>query len=395
MRLLPLTGIGPNAAGQGQSKMTWGTCAYDGTTTTCNLTFPYTGLGAGGTATFTVSYPGNGAFPLLAITNKGSDLFSAQALSNFNFLITVNQNNGPVFHLYSFANFNFTYDASAVCTGFPSNSCGVGNTGQTAGATMTGLMTGNLDPAPFITPGGVISAGNYGGFAAIAPATWIEIYGYNLATIPTQTWGGNDFVNGVAPTALGGTTVTVAGKPAYVYFVTPGQLNVQVPSGTGTGSLPVVVTTAGGSSTAYNIQVNAVEPGILAPPAFNLNGNQNVVALLNNSLVYDLPVKVAGVNTALAKPGDTLTMYGIGFGTVTPSILAGQVVSQLNALTVNLAVTIGGAPATITYQGLAPGYVGLYQFNVTVPNVAASNTNPVVVSVNGTPLPQKLVIATN
>src|SRR3979411_254563 len=107
---------------------------------------------------------------------------------------------------------------------------------------------------------------------------------------------------------------------------------------------------------------------MLAPPAFNLNGNPNVVELLNNSLVYDLPVKVAGVNTALAKPGDTLTMYGIGFGTVTPSILAGQVVSQLNALTVNLAVTIGGAPATITYQGLAPGYVGLYQFNVTVPN---------------------------
>jgi uncharacterized protein (TIGR03437 family) len=387
-----LTGIGPNSSGQGQSKITWGNCAYDGTNTTCTLSAPFTGLGAGGTMSFAVIYPGNGAFPLIAVTNPGSDSFFLQALSNYSILVTISPTNGTAFHLYQFPNFSIVY-SNPTCTGLPAGMCGVGLTGQTAGATMTGLFTGSLDPAPNIKPGGVISASNYGAFSSIAPATWIEIYGTNLATIQTQTWAGSDFVNNVAPTALGGTTVTVGGQPAYVYFVTPGQLNVQVPSGIGTGPMPVVVTTAGGSSTAYSIQVNSVEPGLLAPPAFNLSGNQNVVALINNTLTYDLPVKVAGVLTALAKPGDTLTLYGIGFGTVTPSILAGQVVNQLNALTSALTITIGGAPATITYQGLAPGYVGLYQFNVTVPNIPANNNAPVALMVNGSPVPQKLVVA--
>jgi len=61
-------------------------------------------------------------------------------------------------------------------------------------------------PTPKITsPDGLISASAYGGFTSIAPATWIEIYGTDLATVVSQTWTGSDF-NGVnAPTALGGT----------------------------------------------------------------------------------------------------------------------------------------------------------------------------------------------
>jgi uncharacterized protein (TIGR03437 family) len=141
------------------------------------------------------------------------------------------------------------------------------------------------------------------------------------------------------------------------------------------------------------VQVNIVEPGLLAPPAFNISGNQNVVALEANTLTYILPVATAGISTARARVGDSLTMYGIGFGTVTPSIPAGQVVQSLSSLTNTLQVTIGGMAATVTYQGFTPGYVGLYQFNVTVPNVPASDTTPVVFTLNGTPLPQKLVLA--
>jgi uncharacterized protein (TIGR03437 family) len=106
-----------------------------------------------------------------------------------------------------------------------------------------------------------------------------------------------------------------------------------------------------------------------------------------------LPVNVSGAQTARAKPGDSLTLYGIGFGPVTPSIPAGQTVQALNQIQSTLKVTFAGVPATVTYQGLAPGYVGLYQFNVTVPQIAASDTVPMVVSLNGTNLPQNLVIA--
>jgi uncharacterized protein (TIGR03437 family) len=248
-------------------------------------------------------------------------------------------------------------------------------------------------------PSGVITAGNYGAFPAIAPATWIEIYGYNLATTRSQTWAGTDFNGNQAPTALGGTpvivgtTVTVAGKPAFVDFVSPGQVNVQVPSGVAAGPQPLVVTTAGGSSLAYTVTVKTTEPGLLGPPAFIIKGSQYVVALFANTLTYVLPVNLAGVVTSRARAGDTITLYGIGFGTVTPDIPAGQIVQQTNALQSALQVSFAGISATVTYAGFAPGYVGLYQFNVVVPTVAASDTVPLTFMLAGTAGPQNLVIA--
>ena len=265
--------------------------------------------------------------------------------------------------------------------------------GLTPNATITGPIGGGFDPTPAITPSGVITAGNYGAFPAIAPGTWVEIYGVNLATTPSQTWAGTDF-NGIqAPSALGGTTVTIGGKAAFVDFVSPGQVNVQMPSGVPAGPQPLIVTTAGGSSTAYSVTVNTNEPGLLAPPAFILKGTQNVVALFSNTLTYVLPVAVAGVTTARARPGDSITLYGIGFGLVTPNIPAGQIVQESNALQSSFQISFAGVPATTTYAGLAPGYVGLYQFNVVVPNFAASDSVPLTFTLAGAKGPQNLVIA--
>ncbi len=388
-----LTGIGPNASGQGQSKMTWGTCAFDGTNTACTLSGPFTGFGNGGTYSFVVSYAGSGPFPLNAITNPGSDLFFAQATRSYSFTVTLAQANGPSVSFYSFANFNFTYGGNATCTGLTPANCSVRQVGQTPEATITGPITGSFDPAPAITPNQVISAGSFGAFPAIAPATWVEIYGANLATTRSQIWSGADFTGNMAPSALGGTTVTVAGKRAYINFVSPAQVNIQVPSDVPTGSQPLVVTTAGGSSAAYSITVNATQPGLLAPPAFRINGSQHVVALLSNTLTYVLPATIAGISTARAKPGDTLTLYGIGFGPVTPSIPAGQIAEQTNALQSALQITFAGVPATPTYAGLSPGFVGLYQINVVVPPVAASDTVPVAFRLAGAAGSQNLVIA--
>jgi uncharacterized protein (TIGR03437 family) len=385
-----LTGIGPNATGQGQSKMTWGSCVFDGTNTSCTLSGTFTGFGGGGNYSFVISYPGNGAFPLIAITAPGSDLFTAQASSNFSLTITLVENNGSTVSFYSFANFNFVFSIPT-CTGV--GTCAVGQVGQTANSTITGPITGAFDPTPTITPTGVITAGNYGAFQAIAPATWVEIFGVNLATTRSQTWAGSDFNGNQAPATLGGTTITVAGKPAFVDFVSPGQVNVQVPSGIAAGPQPVVVTTAGGTSAAYTVTVKTTEPGLLAPPSFILKGTQNVVALFANTLTYVLPVALAGVTTARARPGDTITLYGIGFGTVTPDIPAGQIVQQTNALQSAFQVFFAGIPATATYAGLAPGFLGLYQFNVVVPNVAASDSVPLTFTLAGAAGPQNLVIA--
>ncbi len=163
--------------------------------------------------------------------------------------------------------------------------------------------------------------------------------------------------------------------------------------GIAAGPQPVVVTTAGGTSAAYTVNVNTVEPGLLAIPSFIINGHQSVVAPFSNTLTYVLPVNVAGAATARAKPGDNITIYGIGFGLVTPVIPAGQLVEQVTALQTSFGITFGGVPATVTYAGLGPDNVGLYQFNMVVPNVAASDTVPVVFTLGGVNSTQSLVIA--
>ena len=144
-----LTGIGGNASGQGQSKMTWGRCVYDGTNTTCTLSGSFTGFGKGGTYSFVVSYPGNGPFPLNAVSQiPGGDQFFAVATGNFTFSITLAQNGGPTISFYDFANFNFQY-TNATCTRGLSP-CGVGQVGLTPNATISGPVIGNFDPTPTI-----------------------------------------------------------------------------------------------------------------------------------------------------------------------------------------------------------------------------------------------------
>ena len=385
-----MTGIGPDASGQGQAKMTWGACPFDGTTTKCTLSGKFTGFAGGGTYSFEVSYAGNGAFPLIAVYPKGSNLFHASSLSAFSFVIKLTKSDGTTIPFYSFANFNFVF-SNPTCTGVAT--CDGSLVAQSSNATITGPITGAFDPTPAITPSGVVTAGNYGAFQVVAPATWMEIYGVNLANTLSQTWGGNDFVGNQAPSLLGGTTVTVGGKPAFVDFVSPGQVNVQVPSDLAAGTQPVVVTTAGGSSFAYSVTVKALEPGLLAPPAFILSGKQHVAALFSGTLTFVLPVKVSGVTTAKARPGDNITLYGIGFGPVTPNIPAGQIAQQENALQSSFQLFVGGVQANVTYAGFAPGYVGLYQINVVVPAVGANDAVPVTFTLAGAAGPQNLFIA--
>jgi uncharacterized protein (TIGR03437 family) len=103
-----------------------------------------------------------------------------------------------------------------------------------------------------------------------------------------------------------------------------------------------------------------------------------VVAILSDGS-YALPSgAIAGINSRPANPGEIITLYGVGFGAVTENIPAGQIAQGLTNLAANFSISIGGTPATFSYAGLAPGFVGLYQFDVTVPaGVAAGNAVPV------------------
>jgi uncharacterized protein (TIGR03437 family) len=236
---------------------------------------------------------------------------------------------------------------------------------------------------PSVSAGGVVSASAFGAFSAIAPGTWIEIYGTNLST-DRRSWGTTDFQGAQAPTTLDGTGVTIGGQAAFVDFISGGQVNAQVASNTPTGSQTLTVKTPAGTTSSYTVTVNSIEPGLLAPPSFNVGGVQYVGAVFTDLATYVLPPgAVAGVTSRRAKAGDTIVLYGVGFGAVTPTISAGQIVGQTNQLVIAPQITIGGTPATVTFAGLVQGNVGLYQFNVTVPSVTASDKVPVTFTVGG------------
>jgi uncharacterized protein (TIGR03437 family) len=369
---------------------------FDGTNTNCTVTAPYTGVGGGGTIAIVLSYGGSGISPITANSiSLGSDLVTFGLLPGGSGSISVSltESTGATVKFLS-NNFTFFYDSTATCSGI-SVSCGIGQVGLTSGATITGKVHGTFDATPVIrTSQGVISASAYGGFSALAPGTWMEIYGTNLANVTSQTWAASDFKGNTGPTALGGTTVTIGGHAAFIDYVSPGQVNAQVPSNVGSGPQPVVVMTPGGTSLPYTITVNTVEPGLLAPPVLHLAAGQYVVAQFPDGVTFVLPPgAVNGVAAARAKPGDTIVFYGVGFGTVTPDSPAGQIVTQSNKLNGNFQAFFNGTPATVAFAGLTGGYLGLYQFNVVVPNIDASDTVPFTFSLNGTQGTQTLIIA--
>lgn len=254
------------------------------------------------------------------------------------------------------------------------------------------LLTQSLPSnTPSIDNGGVVSASDFGKFTSVSPGSWIEIYGSNLATA-TRPWGTSDFSGNNAPTSLSGTSVTINGQPAFVAYISPGQVNVQVPDNVSTGVQSLTVTASGNTSPVYQLVINELEPGLDAPASFNIGGNQYVVALFSDGS-YVLPSgAISGVNSRPANPGDMITLYGVGFGSVTPATPAGQIAQGLTNVA-NFSISIGGMPATVSYAGLAPEFVGLYQFDVVVPQVAAGTAVPVTFTLDGTNGTQTLYTA--
>jgi uncharacterized protein (TIGR03437 family) len=252
---------------------------------------------------------------------------------------------------------------------------------------------------PVISAGGVVSASAFNAKAGVAPGTWLEIFGSNLAA-STRSWQSSDFNGNNAPASLDGVSVTIGGKNALVDFVSPGQVNVQVPDGIPIGSgVPLVLKNSQGETDTYPLQTSDIAPALLAPASFIVNNKSNVVATFpstdpNNIVFVGATGAINGVNTRPAKPGDVITLYGIGFGPVSPTTAAGVISSRATNLTNPITILFGQTPATtVSYAGLAPNFVGLYQFNVQVPNVSPGDW-PVTVQVGGSTMTQNVFITT-
>ena len=247
---------------------------------------------------------------------------------------------------------------------------------------------------PGIASNAIIAPGDFGGAATVTAGSYLEIYGTNLAGT-TRTWRTSDFSNGNAPTTVDKVSVTVNGTPAYVSFVSPAQVNIEVPAGIPTGTAPVVLTYNGNASALINVTVKGDGAAILAPTSFKISGKQFVGAYhvngapVNNGQIHAFP-------TAPANPGETLLFYGLGFGPVqSGAAIAGKIATGQTTLSNPVKFLFGDnkKEGTVLYQGLAPNFVGLYQFNVTVPPDAASGDLALQVSQNGNALPQTLYVS--
>lgn len=243
---------------------------------------------------------------------------------------------------------------------------------------------------------GAIQAGAFGGGTVAAPGSFIEIYGSSFSSAEVaRSWDvSKDFVNGRAPTTLESVGATINGQPTFISYVSPTQLNVQIPANVPTGEpLDVRVTHRGVTSDPVRITVRDQAGGLLAPASFRVGDRQYVAALRpNGSFVTN--GNIAGLPAAPAVPGETLLFYGTGFGLITGTTksLGGDIAEGLSRVLAPVQFRFGNAVAQVTYAGLTPGLVGLYQFNVVVPADTPTGDVELTVTQAGTPIAQKLTI---
>jgi uncharacterized protein (TIGR03437 family) len=230
-------------------------------------------------------------------------------------------------------------------------------------------------PRPAISSGGVVDAA--GGRPAIAPGTWVSVFGTALSAT-TRPWRDADFVNGRLPTSLDGVSVTINGKSAAVAYLSPTQINVLAADDTATGLVPVVVkNTVGTSDVVLALQQTA------APALFEFPGGNYAIGEHADGSLLAGPVLVQqGIPGTAAHVGETIVLFGTGFGPTQPPISATDLVTGLHPLAhpEEFSLRIGGLDATVAYAGLISP--GLYQFNVVVPQVAAGD-QPVVAELRG------------
>lgn len=217
----------------------------------------------------------------------------------------------------------------------------------------------------------------------IQAGSWVTIYGSNLAN-STLDWTGL-INNGQLPTSLGGVSVTIDGQPAYLYFVSPGQINLQAPAAA-SGDVQVVVTNNGMSTAAVKVHL-----GTYAPAFFQWGPNQYAVTTRypDNAYVGNPSI---GVGFVAAKPGDTLILWATGFGPNDPPQAPGFVTSGAHNVAQPVTVTVGGMAATVVGAALSPGLVGVYQIAIQLPVSVPTGDVLLKASVGGSNTPDNVYL---
>lgn len=235
-------------------------------------------------------------------------------------------------------------------------------------------LFGDIEAGPAVTAANIVNGASF--TSGLAPNTWIQITGAGLSNT-VRSWAASDFSGSNLPTGLDGVTVTVNGEKAYPDFISPKQINVLTPPDVTVGSnVSVVVTNNALASSTITVTTAST-----APAFFMVGGKYAIAQHISNYALIG-PTSLGAAYTPAAN-GETIVLYGTGFGTTSPAIANGQVVSGAPTVTTLPTIQVGGQNATVVYGGLVTGSAGLYQFNVTLPTGLASGDNAITASVGG------------
>jgi uncharacterized protein (TIGR03437 family) len=324
------------------------------------LTFDYA---VGGTAP---------AAQTVSITNTGAGTLSWTASASSNYWLAVSPGSGSVSSgtpgalSVSINPANLaagTYTAAAQIAA-------AGVTGSPASVAITLVVTGT-QPAPAITAVG--SAASFQ--AGLASATWLTIYGSNLSAT-TYTWQASDIVNGMLPTSLQGVSATIDGVAAFIEYISPTQINLLAPDDVTIGPVQVQVTVAQQVSNSLTAQKTQFMPAF-----YTIENGAYVAALHSDYTLVGSSNLLPGVTTLPAQPGETILLYGTGFGPTNPALPTAQTVTTPAVLANSVQITIGGVSAFVAFAGLVES--GTYQFNVTVPQSLPNGDALVVATIEG------------
>lgn len=224
------------------------------------------------------------------------------------------------------------------------------------------IALSSLNAHAATTASGVANAADFS--TPVSPGSLATIFGTDLAP------GVSSPAALPFPTSFNGVSVTVNGREAPLTYLSPTQINFQIPASTPPGNATAVVTNNGQRSAPVQLTVSATAPGI-----FQYGAGRGIVQNQDYKL-----------NTATepASTGSIVTVYLTGIGATVPLVADGTAApsSPLAQPAGRAVATIGGSEATVQFIGLTPGAVGLAQANLSVPSMP-SGDYPVAITLNG------------
>jgi uncharacterized protein (TIGR03437 family) len=208
------------------------------------------------------------------------------------------------------------------------------------------------------TTNGVVNGASF--TLGISPNSWVTIKGTGFSTV-TDTWTVTD---GVLPTSLDGVSVSIGGLPAYVNYVSPTQINVLTPADLTDQFPTVTVTNSVGTSVPATVLSEPYMPAFFTWP-------ENQVVATHEDFTWAVKNGTfPGTTTVPAKPGETIILWGTGFGPTAPAFPPGITVpsSTTYSTTMLPTVEVNLVNAMVYGAALAPGFAGLYQLAFQVPS---------------------------